>query len=212
MGSSRLFYPIIVLAAALFIPMFILQSIGIWDFWWWMTSNLLILISLSLSTDQQFRELISRDFQHSVPKKLAWGILSAIVLYFIFMAGNYLVRQMLDFAGSDISNVYNFKGEASRLRIGLLMLLVIGPGEELFWRVYAQDNFARRLGKWKGFALATLLYTAIHIPTGNLILILAALAGGLFWGWMFLKFQSATINIVSHIAWDISVFLLFPFH
>ena len=119
---------------------------------------------------------------------------------------------LFDFAGEGISNVYAFKGDAEGIRIGLLMLLIIGPGEELFWRAFLQRHFQDRLGKRKGFILATVVYTGVHVLTGNLMLILAALVAGLFWGWMFMKYNSMVMNIISHTVWDISVFLLFPFN
>ena len=115
-------------------------------------------------------------------------------------------------AGDGIADVYAFKGDAEGIRIGLLMLLVIGPGEEFFWRGFMQRHFQFRLGKWQGFLLATLIYTGVHVLTGNLMLIVAALVAGLFWGWMFMRYNSMVMNIVSHTIWDISVFLLFPFN
>ena len=209
---SKYFYPVVFLALVMFIPMFVIRQIGPFDFWWWMTTNLIILISLGLSTDNYFKNTLVNDLKSGFLKKLLWGFISAILLYFIFYAGNFIIRQVLDFAGRDISHVYDFKGDASSLRIGLLMFVVIGPGEELFWRAFIQGNFMRRYGKITGFILGTLIYTLIHLATGNLVLILAALTGGIFWGWMYMKYRSITINIVSHIIWDISVFLLFPFY
>ena len=116
-----------------------------------------------------------------------------------------------DFAGRDISQVYGFKGGAGIWRIGLLMLLVIGPGEELLWRGYVQGNLTRKYGRGKGLFLAVIIYIAIHIATGNLVLILAALTGGLFWGWMYMRYRSILMNSVSHVVWDVFVFLIFPF-
>lgn len=210
--SSKLFFPVTILAILMFLPLFVIQKIGPLDFWWWMSANLIILISLGALTDKLFVKRIGADLKQRLFNKILWGLLSAGLLYLIFWLGNFLIRWILDFAGEDISNVYAFKGNASKLRIGLLMLLIIGPGEELFWRSYMQGNLMQRYGKLTGFILATLVYTLIHIATGNLVLILAALAGGVFWGWLYMKYQSITINAISHIAWDISVFLLFPFH
>jgi len=91
------------------------------------------------------------------------------------------------------------------------MLLIIGPGEELFWRGYLQRRFGTKFGKMAGFILATTLYTAVHIATGNFVLVLAALICGLFWGWLYMRFNSMIINVISHTVWDIGVFLLLPF-
>ena len=138
--------------------------------------------------------------------------MSAVLLYLLFFIGNYLSRRWFNFAGSGIEGVYNFKGNAAGFRIALLMLLVIGPGEELFWRGYLQRKLSLKTGKWVGLLLALILYTSVHIFTGNIILVLAAFICGLFWGWMYLKYNSMVINIVSHTVWDIVVFLLLPFN
>lgn len=200
------------LAILMFSPMFVLRQVGPIDFWWWMTINLSILISLSIITDWEYYYILSKDFTKSILKKIMIGLISAMVLYFVFFLGNYLSRLWFDFAGPGIENVYKFKGDAAGIRIAILMLLIIGPGEELFWRGYLQRKFSKKYGKWTGLIIALILYTGVHIFTGNFMLIMAAFICGLFWAWMYLKYESMLINVISHTAWDIVVFLLLPFH
>jgi membrane protease YdiL (CAAX protease family) len=91
------------------------------------------------------------------------------------------------------------------------MLLIIGPGEELFWRGFLQRNMSLQFGRILGFILTTVVYAGVHVASGNIMLVLAALVCGIFWGWLYLRYQSMIINVVSHTLWDISVFMLFPF-
>lgn len=42
------------------------------------------------------------------------------------------------------------------------------------------------------------------------MLVLAALAGGLFWGFLFLRTKSVVLAAVSHAAWDVAIFVIFP--
>jgi hypothetical protein len=191
--------------------MFIIRQIGPFDFWYWMSANLFVMISLAFITDPSYAHSLRIDLSQKIIQKILIGLGSAIVLYLVFFAGNQLSRLLFDFAGEGIANVYAFKGDAEGLRIGLLMLLVIGPGEELLWRGFLQRHFENRLGKWKGFFVATIIYTGVHVFTGNIMLILAALVAGLFWGWMYMKYKSMVMNVVSHTAWDIAVFLILPF-
>ena len=207
---NRFFIFMISLSLILFIPLFVIREIDGFDFWWWMSSNLVFLVLLGYTFDRSFQKELNHDLRSKIIKKTGAGILSAAVLYGIFYVGNVLVRYLFDFAGEDISNVYGFKGQAEEIRIGLLMLFIIGPGEELLWRGYIQGTFSAALGKYKGYILGVILYTLIHVATGNLILIAAALVGGLFWGWMYMKYNSLLMNMVSHIAWDIVIFLVFP--
>lgn len=202
---------ITILAIALFSPMFVLHAAGPVDFWWWMTGNLAILISLSFVLDKAYLSLLKRDFSTGILRKAYIGVLSAAFLYLLFFIGNYLSRRWFDFAGSGIENVYDFKGGASATRIALLMLLIIGPGEEIFWRGYLQRQFSAKWGQWTGLVLALVIYTGIHVLTGNFMLVMAALICGLFWGWLYMRYKSMLINVISHTLWDISVFLLLPF-
>ena len=204
-------YTIGLIGLLIFVPLFVFRNLGMLDFWWWMSLNLTVVVSLSLLRDRKFRRELALDWSSRKSTKIFWGVVSAAALYLVFFVGNILVREVFHFAPQDIHSVYGFKGDASALRIALLMLLFIGPGEELFWRGFIQGNLSALMGKTTGFLLAVLFYTIIHVATGNLILILAALTGGLFWGWLYMRHQSMLLNMVSHIVWDISVFLLFPF-
>lgn len=208
----RLTIGILLLAVALFVPLFITAEIGPVDFWWWMTANLLILLALVARLDPEWRHLLVADLRDHPARKAAFGVLSAGVLYVVFRLGDKISRYLLPGAASDISGVYAFKGHASAVRIVLLMIFVIGPGEELFWRGFLQRRFENLLGNRSGWLLAAAVYTAIHIASGNPILVLAAGVCGLFWGWLYSRRRSMILNAVSHTIWDIAAFVLFPFH
>jgi uncharacterized protein len=210
-AMTRHFPYILIVSLLLFILLFVFREVGFLDFWWWMSANLVLLVSSCIFSDATFRQELTNDLSVGVIRKVSLGALSAIILYLVFYAGNEIIRMLFDFASKDIGAVYGFKAGAGPWRIGLLMLLVIGPGEELLWRGYVQGNLTRKYGNLKGFILATILYTAIHVATGNLVLILAALTGGIFWGWMYMKYRSILMNSFSHVIWDIAVFLIFPF-
>jgi membrane protease YdiL (CAAX protease family) len=202
---------ITVLAALMFSPLFVFRRVGPVDFWWWMSINLAVLLTIAMVTDREYYYILAKDFTTDIWKKLGTGLLSALILYLVFYLGNYLSRLWFDFASPGIDNVYKFKGDAAGIRIAVLMLLVIGPGEELFWRGFLQRKFSKQYGKWAGLIIALVLYTGVHIFTGNIMLILAAFICGLFWAWMYLKYESMLINVVSHTVWDIVVFLVLPF-
>jgi len=201
---------VFLLAAALFVPLFSLRAIGPFDFWWWMSANLLLLCSLAAGLDRSFGLAIREDFASRRLTKVALGLGSALVLYGVFFVGNILARKIFSFAGDNISAVYDFREGASPWRIALLMTLIIGPGEELFWRGFLQRRLQTQAGPWRGLALATVLYAAVHIASWNPILVLAALVCGLFWGLLYLRYQSMLLNMLSHLLWDVAIFLLLP--
>ncbi len=207
-GIALLFITLFALGS--FSLMFILKEIGAFDFWWWMSANLVLMISISALLFKDYFPEIIKDFKSRLPLKLMWGILSAAALYLVFMVGNYFSEMIFSNASGEISSIYDFKGSASKLRIFILMLVIIGPGEELFWRGFLQAQLMKQFKPVWGFVLATILYTLVHILTGNFMLVMAAMVAGVFWGWVYYRFKSIAVNIISHIVWDITIFLILP--
>ena len=198
-------------AILLFVPLFITRGMGPIDFWWWLSANLIILISTAAFFDPAWRSSIRQDLSGNMRFKIGMGILSALFLYVVFATGNFLSRSIFTFAGSGIQDVYAFKMGASGFRIAVLMIIIIGPGEELFWRGFLQRSLQNKAGKYLGFILATSIYTLVHLGSGNAMLVLAAGVCGLFWGYLYLRYGSITLNVVSHTLWDVTVFLWLPF-
>jgi membrane protease YdiL (CAAX protease family) len=198
------------IAAVLFLVLFGLKRLGPLDFWWGMAGNVALLVGLSFALDRPGLSLILTDLRSGQWKKITFGIVSAAALYLIFSTAGSVLRAFLPFASSGIAGVYALRQDASTLRIALLMGLVIGPGEELFWRCYLQRHWQSRIGPRAGWLAATALYGLVHLASGNLLLVLAALACGLFWGGLYQRYRSPLLNMVSHTLWDLLIFLAFP--
>lgn len=198
------------LAAVLFVPLFITRGIGPLDFWWWMSGNITVLLFLAALLDKDWLNDISDDIGKDLLFKIGCGLVSALGLYIVFMIGNIVSRYVFPFAGRGIDDIYAFKTGVSKTRILLLMTLIIGPGEELFWRGFLQRRLQSGQGPLTGCLLATAVYTLIHAGSGNPVLVLAAGVCGLFWGFLYLRTGSIFINVVSHTAWDIAIFILLP--
>lgn len=142
---------------------------------------------------------------------LALGLVAAGILYAIFAVGRAVAGRVVPFAGSQVGAVYVIRTQAPVWAIALALVLVIGPGEEVFWRGLVQWALVRRLGAGWGWAAATVLYGLVHVAAGNAMLVLAALAAGAFWGAMYLWTGRIAPVVVSHVLWDVTVFLLLPF-
>ena len=199
-----------VLAVALFVPLFVFRRIGPLDFWWWMAANVVILTVSGAALDGGYLTALRRDLSENILRKIGLGILSAGLLYGIFFIGGHAMRVLSPSGGTDIARIYGFKSGLSPLRIVLLMVFLIGPGEELFWRAYLQRLWMERFGRFKGPLAAVALYTLVHIAGGNPVLVLAAAVCGLFWGVLYLRSQSALLVAVSHTVWDAAIFVLLP--
>jgi len=210
MRNKRFTHIITLLAIVLFVPLFITRGVGKLDFWWWMSLNITCLTAIAAALDLGWRNALTNDLKKQIFQKIGIGILSALGLYVVFYLGNMASRLIFPFAAHNIENVYAFKVGAAPMRIALLMAFIIGPGEELFWRGFLQRRFQMERGPFQGFLVATLLYTGVHIASGNVMLVLAAGVCGLFWGFLYLRTGSLLLNVVSHTVWDMAIFLFFP--
>jgi len=199
------------LAAVLFIALFRIRRLGPLDFWAWLASNVVIVVGLSFVLDRGYARRLKEDLRSNLLRKAAIGIASAAALYAVFAVGRTVAFRIFPFAASGIGNVYALRSGVPLLRIVLLIVFIIGPGEELFWRGFFQERTGASTSRTFGFALTVLLYTAVHLAGGNLMLVLAAALCGVFWGWLYFRFRSPLLNVVSHTVWDLFVFVIFPF-
>ena len=198
------------LAAFLFSLLFLFRGFKPLDFWWGMSASIGLLVALSLIADHAYHRFIASDLAHNFWPKIMTGVLTAIILYGIFLIGEITVTGIFNSAAEGIGGVYSLKGGASLLRISLLITIFIGPGEELFWRGYLQRRWQDKYGAAAGFILTASAYTLVHIASGNLLLILAAFVCGFFWGALYLRYRSVLLNVVSHTVWDLLIFIIFP--
>jgi membrane protease YdiL (CAAX protease family) len=179
------------------------------DFWLQLAGSVFLLSALALGVDADGRKALCSPPPGGWIKSAVLGLVSAALLYLVFMGAGALARQIMGFASDQIDAVYTLKTGRSTWLMATLIALVIGPGEEIFWRGYLQRKLHSRYGV-PGSAIAILAYAGAHIASLNLMLIAAALVCGIFWGVLYVRFKSIWLNIISHVAWDLAVFLLLP--
>ena len=108
------------------------------------------------------------------------------------------------------SSIYAIRLEGPSWVIALVLLFVTSPAEEIFWRGFIQRHFMEKMGDLCGWLAASAVYAAIYISSGNIMLVLAALVAGLFWGWLYMKTRDLRACILSHALWTVAVFILWP--
>ncbi len=139
------------------------------------------------------------------------GAAIAVVLWGVFWLGDKCSQWLFDFARPQVDMIYGIKDGSSSTVIGLLLLFIIGPGEEIFWRGYVQRLFSERWSPNVGFLLATAAYTLIHVSSLNFMLTMAAVVCGIAWGGLYRLFpKHFTAIVVSHALWDAAAFIWFP--
>jgi len=199
----------LVVAFVLWTTMFVLRP---FNFWLMLTFSTTLLATLSFFLGWPV-----------IPRaELRWGnlllgILFAGLLYGIFRAGNQalivgsrLFPGLLPDRAGNISAVYANLGSLSPKTVGALLFFPVGFGEEVFWRGFVQRRVAEEWSGRAAFVVTTLLYTAVHLPTANPVLILAALTCGLFWGGLYWATGALVPVLISHMIWDPLIFVIWP--
>jgi CAAX protease family protein len=175
------------------------------NFWVLMTLAQCAMITCAILIDPRIKNIFSPSLL-----EVAIGLSSAAILYLVFFAGNFVAVRLFDFAAHQIADIYSLRGQAEAVMICTTLLLIIGPGEEIYWRGLVQRVMGERYGQWAGLALATTLYAGVHIITLNFMLVAASAVCGLFWGLLYTWRKNLCTVIVSHAVWDVVVLVLFP--
>ena len=176
------------------------------NFWVMMTCSGLSLTAYSTWAQRGWWKDIKLDATNIV-----LGIALAAALWGIFWIGDKLSSLIFDFARPQVNLIYGMKEGENPWVLTFLMLFIIGPAEEIFWRAYVQKNFSKRWNPNIGFIVTTLVYSLVHISKFNFMLIMAAMVAGIVWGLAYRFFpEKLGAIIISHAIWDCAVFIWFP--
>ena len=211
----------IVIAFLLWFVMFSQWTAPHLNFWWAMTFSACVLIALSwfgVRSTRSWRNVLCASELPSLWRgrgrllsPLFEAIIIAIVLWCAFWVGDKLSQELFTFARPQVDSIYQMKDGTPSWLIALLLLFIIGPAEELFWRGYVQRTLTQRWTANAGFVVTTLIYTAVHLPSMNFMLIMAAFTCGFCWGLLYRLFPEHFPAIVlSHALWDAAAFVWFP--
>lgn len=197
----------VVLAAVLWFVMFSPWTASYVNFWYMMTASAVVLTTVAMLL---CRELV-KDIRITSGQVIL-GLSIAFVLWWMFWAGDKVSQWMFCFARPQIDMVYETKNGTPPLAIALLLLFVIGPAEEMFWRGFVQRRFSEKWNANVGFIVTLMLYTVIHVWSLNFMLLMAALVAGGCWGLLYrLRPGWLPALVISHAVWDVCAFVVFPF-
>jgi uncharacterized protein len=143
-------------------------------------------------------------------RHLIQGAAIAAGLYLVFLAGDRAARRIMPKGADDIASIYDLRHGQNQWLVAARLATVIAPAEELFWRGWLQEALSVRRGRWTGAAAAAGTYGAVHLASGNPTLVGAAAVAGCYWSALAASGVEIESLIVSHLLWDIVIFLLAP--
>lgn len=179
---------------------FSFQDNGI--FWYIYTGSLLLLITLSILQ-------VDVDDQKGLFTYLSLGVLSGLFLYGLFWIAYHGVGFLELGFQRDIHKLYRWYGPSQYWEY-FALILVAGPGEEIFWRGFVQKRLISLFTPTFAIILGAIFYASVSIYSGKLILILGTFLSGIVWGSLYYWKKSMPLVIVSHIIFDIMLFIILP--
>lgn len=202
----------VAVAAVLWFYMFSPWTKGWPNFWVVMACSATILTTLGLAFTPD-REVLLKV--KNPARQILAGVAIAFALWGVFWVGDKVSAWMFAFARPEVDLVYSMKRGLPPWLIAALLLFLIGPAEELFWRGYVQRTLGRILGgerpEDQALVITALVYALVHIWSFNFMLIMAALVAGCVWGLIYrLRPNMLPALIVSHALWDVLVFIILP--
>ncbi|MGJ7919689.1 lysostaphin resistance A-like protein [Neobacillus sp. LXY-4] len=172
-------------------------------FWYFFTATMLLLICYVVAKDKL-------DDKLSLVKYLFIGILSGTLLFFLFWAGNQLIEFFHIPVMKQVTSLYKRFGPDLFWHY-LALILVIVPGEEIFWRGFIQKRLLSFTNNGTSIIVSAIMYSSVHLYSNQIMLPFAALVAGLVWGWLYAWRRSMPLVIVSHLVFDLFLFVIMPF-
>ena len=207
-AAKRRLIAAVAVAAVLWFFMFSPWTGHLVNFWVMMSFSAVALTSLAVwgggfkRTEMPFGKLLLQ---------VAAGVAIAFALWGVFWVGDKLSQLMFQFARPQVDSVYAMKDGSSAWMITVLLLVLIGPAEEFFWRGYVQKTMSAKIGANAALVVTTVIYALVHIWSFNFMLVMAALVAGGVWGLIYrIKPSLLPALIVSHALWDALVFVILP--
>lgn len=171
-------------------------------FWYIFTGSLLLLITFAMLQEDV-------DDQASFLSYVLLGAVSGLLLYGLFWVGHLaIVTFHLPFHKS-ISRLYRWFAPSIFWQY-LALIFVAAPGEELFWRGFVQKRLLKYFKPLASIIIASILYASVHIYSGQFLLVFITFIAGIAWGVLYYWKKSMPLLIVSHVVFDIMLFIIHP--
>lgn len=171
-------------------------------FWYMYTFGILVLTSIALAFGQVKEEL--RTWQ-----SLLYGIGFGVLLYSVIAAGFHLLSLFPTGVAANVSGILNALAPDSIWHY-LLLVFIIVPGEEIFWRGFVQQEMKKHVSPFVAIVLTSLLFGAGLAFSGFWSGALAGIAAGLLFGALYEWKRSMPALIIAHIVMLIFLFLVIP--
>lgn len=171
-------------------------------FWYFYTFTILFLMSIAFYYAKIEDEL--KTFQYFI-----LGIIFGTLTYILMLVG-YKLIDIAPFTSTKSVDAFVTKFGPSTIWHYLLLLLIIAPGEELFWRGFIQQQLKKYLSPTYAIIVSAALFGFSLIFSGFWYVMLGAFVAGLVFGLLYEWKKSMPLIILAHITMLVLLLLVFP--
>lgn len=143
-------------------------------------------------------KLVSED----IDKALLWGILAAIVIFFVIFVIE-LALISLGHSAQDLSNIPDIQRLFSWPT--MFFLVTIQPiGEEIFFRGFLFDKIEHFAGGAVAIVITAFLFGLAHMSYGKIFPVLMPILMGIVLGYIVLKTKNLYSAIIAHVVFNVT--------
>jgi membrane protease YdiL (CAAX protease family) len=157
-----------------------------------------------------------KDLFKPSTRSISIGVLSSILLYGVFYAGNEFIRTFkpLGIGSSGEASIYSTIG-SHPIYLQVVILALDAFGFESYFRGSLQNFLSsviasKRTSGVLGVFLAALCDSLIHIISLNPLWMITTLVADSVWGMTYYYTRDLGSSMVSHLIWDLVIFIIAP--
>lgn len=171
-------------------------------FWYMYTFTMLVFMAISFVLGK-----IEDDVQ--TWEYLVFGIGYGTLTYGLIATAYQFLSIFTDRAAISVEHFLSDFGPTTVWHY-LLLMLIIAPGEELFWRGFIQQKLKSYMSPFFAVLVASLLFGLSMSFSGFWLGVVAAFTSGMLWGLLYEWKKSMPLIIIAHITMTILLFLVLP--
>ena len=171
-------------------------------FWYMYTFTMLLFMALSFV-------LVKMEDDVQTWEYLVFGVGYGTLTYGLIATAYRFASIFTDDAAISVEGFLSVYGPTTVWHY-LLLMLIIAPGEELFWRGFIQQKLKAYMSPFFAVLVASLLFGLSMAFSGFWLGVLAAITSGILWGLLYEWKKSMPLIIIAHITMTILLFLVLP--
>ena len=185
----------------LFLGWYFVFQLNMLDFWWrmFMTTLIFSVISIFLGGKRNIK-----PNKYEAPL----AIYSAVAAYLLFVVG-YLISLLIPPFHRDVVSVYGLAEGQNALKV-IILLVFIAFFEEIIWRGFVTEFLLQRMDVVPSILISSLLYSVVHVFTGNMALIVGAFVLGIILSLLYVITGKVSTPAFAHALWSLLIFVVLP--